>query len=214
MIDDRFWFAVVEEFATSEECDHVISLADGALKRSKVGVEDPYVSDVRTSSQCWLTKDSDKVVYDLNCRAAALAGIPMENAESMQVLRYGVGQEYCPHYDASSNDNPERAKVNDGWGQRIRTVLIYLNDVEGGGFTSFPNVGTKIPPKKGRALIFQNIDARNPTHRIIQPFGYIEERVINHLKKRLDFLFDEIKVNDEFEVPQEAFVAALRIGEE
>ena len=39
-------------------------------------------------------------------------------------------------------------------GQRIVTVLIYLNDVAEGGCTSFPTLKLKIKPKKGMALVF------------------------------------------------------------
>ena len=39
-------------------------------------------------------------------------------------------------------------------GQRICTLLIYLNDVHEGGETTFPKIDLKISPKKGAAIYF------------------------------------------------------------
>ena len=36
------------------------------------------------------------------------------------------------------------------------TALIYLNDVEDGGATSFPELDIAIKPKKGNVLVFHN----------------------------------------------------------
>ena len=41
-----------------------------------------------------------------------------------------------------------------GGGQRLATVLVYLNDVARGGETSFVDLGYRCRPKQGRALIF------------------------------------------------------------
>jgi prolyl 4-hydroxylase len=39
-------------------------------------------------------------------------------------------------------------------GQRIVTVLIYLNDVAQGGHTRFPALNLEVQPREGMALIF------------------------------------------------------------
>lgn len=57
-----------------------------------------------------------------------------ENAESMQVLRYEIGQKYDAHFDYFHDKN----NVKRG-GQRFATVLMYLTDVKKGGETVFPN---------------------------------------------------------------------------
>ena len=46
------------------------------------------------------------------------------------------------------------ARFSSNGGQRIVTVLIYLNDVVQGGQTSFPQLGLNMQPKQGRALVF------------------------------------------------------------
>merc|ERR1719506_3657134 len=44
------------------------------------------------------------------------------------------------------------ARFSSNGGQRIVTVLIYLNDVVQGGQTSFPQLGLNMQPKQGRPL--------------------------------------------------------------
>ena len=39
-------------------------------------------------------------------------------------------------------------------GQRVATVLCYLNDVALGGATAFPKLGISVRPKRGRCLLF------------------------------------------------------------
>ena len=39
-------------------------------------------------------------------------------------------------------------------GQRVATVLVYLNDVARGGETRFPQLDYACAPKKGRCLLF------------------------------------------------------------
>ena len=61
------------------------------------------------------------------------------------VRRYPKGEGlFATHIDTSSG-----ATLN-----RIFGIIIYLNDVEEGGETEFPELGVKITPKKGRVLIF------------------------------------------------------------
>ena len=39
-------------------------------------------------------------------------------------------------------------------GQRIVTVLVYLNNVPRGGATAFPNLNLEVQPRRGMALVF------------------------------------------------------------
>lgn len=41
-------------------------------------------------------------------------------------------------------------------GQRVFTVFVYLNQVEGGGTTSFPNLKVSMKPVEGRAVFWSN----------------------------------------------------------
>merc|ERR1712228_873279 len=87
-------------------------------------------------------------------RIVNVTNIPKENQESFQLLKYEEGQFYTSHYDFS----PYRAD-----GPRILTFFLYLNDVEEGGETAFPELnGLKVIPKKGKALIFPSVLNNDP----------------------------------------------------
>ncbi len=46
------------------ECDHIMELGKGVIRRSKVGSdESAFTSNTRTSSNGWLKRDSTEVVF-------------------------------------------------------------------------------------------------------------------------------------------------------
>ena len=51
-------------------------------------------------------------------------------------------------------DEEDGRRFASNGGQRIVTVLVYLNDVARGGATSFPNLKLQIQPRQGMALVF------------------------------------------------------------
>ena len=71
-----------------------------------------------------------------------------------QVGRYFPSQQYLQHFDAFDLSNEDGVRFASNGGQRTVTVLTYLNDVERGGHTAFPNLNLEVQPKKGMALIF------------------------------------------------------------
>ncbi|TYH49240.1 hypothetical protein ES332_D10G122400v1 [Gossypium tomentosum] len=133
-------------FLSSEECDHLITLAKDKLEKSMVADNesgDSIESEVRTSSGMFLQKARDEVVADIEARIAAWTFLPAENVESMQIIHYENGQKYEPHFDYFH----DKANQELG-GHRIATVLMYLSDVESGGETVFPNAEGKLSQPK------------------------------------------------------------------
>ena len=66
-----------------------------------------------------------------------------------RVYRYDEGQYFGLHGDQSYR-GPE--------GQRsLLTLMVYLNEGYGGGETDFPEVGERIQPSTGKALLFQHM---------------------------------------------------------
>ena len=93
--------------------------------------------------------DENPTIHALNRRLALASGTSPDQGEPLQILRYRVGQEYKPHSDALlQTDN-----------QRVRTVLVYLNDDFQGGETYFPAADLKVRGEPGDALLFVNAAA-------------------------------------------------------
>lgn len=71
------------------------------------------------------------------------AGLAPQNCEGLQVLRYGPGAEYRPHYDYFDPAEPGTPTLLERGGQRVATLLIYLSTPDEGGATMFPTCAWK-----------------------------------------------------------------------
>lgn len=58
------------------------------------------------------------------------------------------------HFDAFDLSNEDGQRFAANGGQRVVTVLVYLNDVPYGGATHFPVVNLHVQPRQGMALVF------------------------------------------------------------
>ena len=63
-------------------------------------------------------------------------------------------------HDGFGSQRGEAAYLVHG-GQRVASLVIYLNDVDAGGETVFPQVGLSIAPAKGSAVYFAYTDAQS-----------------------------------------------------
>ncbi|MEO7917284.1 MAG: 2OG-Fe(II) oxygenase [Dokdonella sp.] len=147
---------------TPLECEYVMALAAPALQPSLINdpvTGQPLRHPNRTSwSMTFPAHDGDLWLRQLQKRLARLAGLPFRHAECLAVLRYGIGEEYRPHRDYLRIE--EREKVTNGRpGQRMTTAFCYLNDVESGGETDFPILKSRIAPKQGRVVLFDNVNS-------------------------------------------------------
>lgn len=152
--------ATFEDMLEALECEYVIGIASGRVQRSLVhdpATGGPMLHPMRTShSMTFAADDDDFWLRQLQRRLAALTGLPLAQAEPLAVLRYARGEEYRPHRDYL-RDPAELAA--DAPGQRLRTVFAYLSDVAAGGETDFPLLGVRIAPRRGRVVMFDNVDA-------------------------------------------------------
>ena len=112
----------------------------------------------RTNSYAGFTLiDADLVAPMLRERLATAAGVDVMAMEPPQVLHYAVGEQYMPHFDFLEPGLPGDAQAIHQHGQRIATLLIYLNDGFEGGETDFPLLGVRYKGGTGDALLFRNV---------------------------------------------------------
>jgi len=147
-----------ENIFTDEECCHIIDQATPLLKASLVtGNKKGFISPGRISSNCWIPHNKSSVIKKICDKIASVTGTTLKKAEKMQVIYYGEGGKYNPHYDGWDHDNSEKQKRNMKFGgQRILTALVYLNDVMEGGGTVFPKKNITVHAKKGSMVVFKN----------------------------------------------------------
>jgi prolyl 4-hydroxylase len=142
---------------SDEECEQLIALAQPRLARSltvatKTGGEE--VNADRTSNGMFFQRGENALVQRIEQRIARLVRWPEENGEGLQILQYGPGAEYKPHYDYFDPAEPGTPTILKRGGQRVGTLVMYLAEPEKGGGTVFPDVHLEVGPKRGNAVFF------------------------------------------------------------
>lgn len=152
----------VDNFFTDAECDEYLALHSGdsssVYQLEQSATFSGLTAQARTSTTWFVAYQ--RVPY-LLARAAALLGVEdIARFEEPQLVRYQPGQYFNWHYD----EVPSSSLFNGG--QRVATLLVYLNDVPAGGRTTFRDLRAggidangqplqlQVAPKKGRAILF------------------------------------------------------------
>mmetsp|Transcript_57875 Transcript_57875/g.172155 ORF Transcript_57875/g.172155 Transcript_57875/m.172155 type:complete len:470 (-) Transcript_57875:24-1433(-) len=164
--------SLVPHFVSDAEIEHLLRLAEGSWEPSEVGSGvyrsadeskdlSNAVSSRRTSYSCMLEPLQTPVVTRIERRLSQLAGIGIDYLEPLNMVRYAPGQFFKTHHDGRF---------------RPKTVFIYLNDLpEGdGGETLFPELRLQVMPRRGCALMWDNVlgpqqDDRRMVHQGLPP---------------------------------------------
>ncbi|WP_431123939.1 2OG-Fe(II) oxygenase [Variovorax paradoxus] len=140
-----------------EECEGLIAAARVRLARS-LTVETRTGGEVlnvdRTSEGMFFERGENDIVARLEQRIAALLRWPVEFGEGLQILRYAPGAQYRPHYDYFDPGEPGTPTILKRGGQRVATLVMYLQEPEQGGATTFPDVGLEVAPVRGTGVFF------------------------------------------------------------
>ena len=95
----------------------------------------------------------------------------LNNAHSSpsQLLFYNRGDDYKSHVDCFPGNDP----VN----QRVISILIYLNDVQIGGETTFPALNISVRPRSGSMLLWSSLD-RDTISRCMKSTTHLSKPII------------------------------------
>lgn len=155
------YVATCDDLFSALDCRHLIEIGRQQLRPARTIATDGAVStqaDYRDSS----TAEIDPFLEDfwsrvLQRRMCRLVGLALEHAEPLTLIHYGPGQQYRPHRDYLP---PSALSSGVGLqaGQRGHTVIVYLADVQAGGETEFSELDVVIQPRRGRAVLFRNLD--------------------------------------------------------
>lgn len=140
-----------------EECDALVAMAREKMAHSEVvdlqtGTTRPDAG--RTSSGMALVRGEGELVQRVERRIAALLRWPVNHGEALQVLRYAVGEEYRPHHDYVDPSQPGAVPFLARGGQRVASLVMYLNTPTRGGGTNFPEARLEVGAQKGNAVFF------------------------------------------------------------
>ncbi|MCM0610061.1 MAG: 2OG-Fe(II) oxygenase [Ideonella sp. WA131b] len=151
---------------TDEECTGLMKLAEPRLTRSETvdnATGGSEVNPSRTSDGMFFERGEHMLIARIEHRIGALLGWPVKNGEGLQILRYRPGAEYKPHHDYFDPVHAGSATILARGGQRVGTLVMYLNTPEGGGGTTFPEVGLEVAPVRGNAVFFSYTRAHPST---------------------------------------------------
>lgn len=149
------------------ECEALVELSRSRLHRSTTLNLDTGANETiaeRTSEGVYFRRGEHPLLDTIDARIAELVGWPMENGEPLQVLRYGPGAEYKPHYDYFDPARPGTVATLRQGGQRVASVVMYLNTPEVGGATNFPDAHFEVAAVRGNAVFF-SYDRAHPMTR-------------------------------------------------
>ncbi len=142
---------------SDEECAALMELARPRLARSETvdnGTGGSEVNEARTSDGMFFERGAAPLIQRIEQRIALLLRWPVDHGEGLQILRYRPGAEYRPHHDYFDPVHPGTATILKRGGQRVGTLVMYLNTPQGGGATIFPDVGLQVMPARGNAVFF------------------------------------------------------------
>eukprot|EP00928_Gymnodinium_smaydae_P020641 TRINITY_DN17982_c0_g1_i1.p1 TRINITY_DN17982_c0_g1~~TRINITY_DN17982_c0_g1_i1.p1 ORF type:complete len:252 (-),score=36.45 TRINITY_DN17982_c0_g1_i1:293-1048(-) len=159
------WILQFDNLLTATECKEVL----GAASNSSFVADVVGLAGRVKSNSNYRNSSSFSCPHDAGCMSQSGFSVltnrvrelklDLKHSEGFSVLKYEVGGFYKRHHDyAPRSLNPSQW---DNCGPRVLTFMAYLSDVHGGE-TNFFNLGIKVAPKAGRALLWADVFAHNP----------------------------------------------------
>ncbi len=136
----------------------------------------------RTSKSIALNQESDiDFIRTLVDNASNVTNHNWSQWEAPVITKYDPGALFASHNDASPTKGSEWAELG---GQRVVTVITYLNTCDKGGGTKFDKLNFVVQPKQGCALVFypadsETLDADERT--VHQSLSAVEDKYIVQL---------------------------------
>lgn len=132
---------MLEEQTRGEWIDSVVANASGGAMRGGGRYSDSLVLSEYSGR-------ADALLRRIERRLAQLAGIRPAHLEPWQMTRYRRGERYDYHVDCG---------IRHPSGERMRTILIVLEQPACGGATHFRALGRTVRPCAGRLVAWSNL---------------------------------------------------------
>ncbi|MDG5746674.1 2OG-Fe(II) oxygenase [Qipengyuania sp. XHP0207] len=147
---------LVPHFLTSTQCSALVTIIESRLRPSTLFSESQYPSG-RTSSTHFFATEA-RETKALGKMIDELLGIERLHAETIQGQRYLEGEEYRHHRDYFRRERPHWQQERRRGGQRSWSAMVYLNEVDAGGETEFPELDLTVTPEPGLLIAWNNMN--------------------------------------------------------
>jgi prolyl 4-hydroxylase len=159
-------------FVTHAMCKWFITRAQFRLQPARVNdaaTGELRQHPMRTALDCAFGPDQrDLVVAAVQTRAARATNVALNQHEAPNVISYLPGQQFALHVDYIDPGTPGFEQELAIAGQRIVTIVTYLNDDFEGAPTHFPALKVDVRGKAGDALVWWNVlPSGEPDHNTV-----------------------------------------------
>ncbi|XP_045340010.1 prolyl 4-hydroxylase subunit alpha-3 isoform X7 [Leopardus geoffroyi] len=120
------YVVLYHDFVNDLEAQKIRGLAEPWLQRSVVASGEKQLPvEYRISKSAWLKDTVDPLLVTLDHRIGALTGLDVQPpyAEYLQVVNYGIGGHYEPHFDHATSPTSPLYRMKSG--NRVATFMIY-----------------------------------------------------------------------------------------
>ncbi len=146
----------INDFLSEKDCEKLIQLASSTFEG--VDVLGESIEGYRVAQGAWLEDEDDEIVLRYRNMISEQTDLPIINMEQIHIVKYAIGEEYKEHHDFFHPGEYYYDSEIERGGQRLKTALIYLNDDFEGGETHFPSLNLVVKPKKGKLVIWDNVN--------------------------------------------------------
>ncbi|HXB86121.1 2OG-Fe(II) oxygenase [Mycobacterium sp.] len=123
------------------------------VRAGQSGGLESFVSASRTSQtsgQCWFNAALMYHLLRIETRLCSELRVDPTRLETWQAVRYGPGERFGLHHDAGLFGS-------DPAGERVLTVVLFLDTPQQGGATYFPDLDLLVDAQPGRLLVWNNL---------------------------------------------------------
>uniref|UniRef100_A0A182PPX1 procollagen-proline 4-dioxygenase n=1 Tax=Anopheles epiroticus TaxID=199890 RepID=A0A182PPX1_9DIPT len=123
----RPYIVIYHDVMSDREIERIKQYARPRFRRATVQnykTGELEFANYRISKSAWLKDAEDEMIRTISRRVEDMTGLTMETAEELQVVNYGIGGHYEPHFDFARREERNAFKSL-GTGNRIATVLFY-----------------------------------------------------------------------------------------
>ena len=153
---------ILNEFVPAFRCELILEELEFAfwtpstvVRQTQTGSVVTELSSGRVSESTgeeWFGPDLRRQVLQIEARLCRRLRLNRTHVEPWQATRYRRGGKFEAHFDGGLfHDEPA--------GEREVTLLVYLNTLEAGGSTTFPNLGLDVSPRAGTVVAWRNLTA-------------------------------------------------------
>lgn len=125
------YILIFHDVMYDNEIEFVKKLAKPRFRRATVQnhkTGELETANYRISKSAWLRDSEDRIIANIAKRVEDMTGLTTKTAEELQVVNYGIGGHYEPHFDFARPEEKNAFKSL-GTGNRIATVLFYVSKI-------------------------------------------------------------------------------------